>query len=96
MTNRELKAENRELMAAVMAVLFRFDPAALNFGLNPEEYRPEAETIVSQLENCRSEEDVRGLITRELYEWFDEPTSESPEIPEIAAEVWKLVENRNL
>lgn len=96
MKKSELKDEYRDLMAAVTAILFRFDPAALNFGFNSDEYRPEAETIVCQLENCRSEDDVRALVTRELYEWFDEPTSESPKIPEIAAEVWKLIENRNL
>ncbi|MBK7708059.1 MAG: hypothetical protein IPN69_04545 [Acidobacteria bacterium] len=96
MTNRDAKSESREFLEAVTAVLFRHDPAALNFGFNPEEYRPEAETIVYQLEACRSEEAVLEVIERELFEWFDEATADGPEVPAIAAEVWKLIEERNL
>ncbi len=94
MTNREAKSEYRRLLEAITAILFRHDPAALNFGFNPDEYRPEAETIVYQLEGCSSEEAVREVIERELLEWFDEVTAAGPEVPAIAAEIWTLIKDR--
>jgi hypothetical protein len=94
MTNREGKIRYRKLMDSVAAILFRHDPAMLNFGFNPDEYRPEAETIVARLEGCRTESDVRGLVARELYEWFDEHTADSPEVPGIASDIWRLIERK--
>ncbi len=92
MTRKEQKEAYGHLIGSVTAILFHQDPASLNFGFNPEEYEPEAETIVARLDSCKSEEDVLALVEHELEEWFDEETAEAPQVTEIASEIWKLID----
>lgn len=80
------------MTASVAAILFKFDPAELNFGFNSDEYGSEAETIVARLDECKSETDVLKLVENELLEWFDEETASSEHVPAIAAEIWALIE----
>lgn len=97
MTRKELKTAYKDLVATVSAILFRYDPADLNYGFNPDEYESEAETIVARLGDCRSEDEVVRLVESELEQWFDEETAAAATIPAIAHELWGLVaENREL
>ena len=50
----KIKKEYGRLFEAVSEILFRHDPAELNFGFNENEYEPEAETILPRLRNCQS------------------------------------------
>lgn len=95
MTRKEQKEAYKHLIASVSAILYHLDPASLNFGFNPEEYEPEAETIVARLDSCKSEEDVLDLVEHELEEWFDEETADAPQVADIATEIWKLIDPEN-
>lgn len=76
-------------MGAVEALLYRHDPVGINFGDNPDEYRPEAESIVARLPHVRSAEDVPALVHEEFVRWFDEDTAGSVTRYEaIARDLW--------
>jgi hypothetical protein len=92
MTRAEIKDASRRLRASVSAILFKFDPAEMNFGVNSDEYESVAETIIARLDYCRSEPDVLKLVESELLEWFDDETAASPNVAAIAGEIWKLIE----
>src|SRR6266704_494248 len=88
---RKLKAEYGELFDSVAALLFRHDPAGVNFEINPDEYQTEAGTILPRLRGCQSEDEVRQVIHEEIVRWFDAATAGPEErYGEIASEVWQL------
>lgn len=63
------------LVAEVERLLYRHDPVGINFGDNPDEYSPEAQTIVARLPAARSVDDVRTLVHEEFVRWFDSDTA---------------------
>ena len=79
----------KRLVAEVEALLYRHDPIGIAFGDNPDEYRPEAETIVARLPRARTVEDVHTLVHQEFVHWFDGDTAGPVSRYEaIAQEVW--------
>jgi hypothetical protein len=79
------------------ALLFRHDPAGVNFEINPDEYQTEAGTILPRLRGCRCEDQVRQVIHEEFVRWFDAGTAGPEErYAEIASEVWQLWLLKNL
>ena len=88
---RKLKAEYGELFDAVAALLFRHDPAGINFEINPDEYQTETGTILPRLRGCHSEDEARQVIHEEFVRWFDADTAGPAELyAVIASEVWQL------
>ncbi len=63
------------LVAEVERLLYRHDPVGIHFGDNPDEYSPEAETIVARLSGCTVRDDVRTLVHEEFVRWFDSDTA---------------------
>jgi hypothetical protein len=51
---RQLKAAYGRLFDSVAEVLFRHDPAGINFEINPNEYDAEVGTILPRLRSCQS------------------------------------------
>jgi hypothetical protein len=79
------------VIAEVAAVLYRQDPVGVNFGDNPDEYRPEAESIVGRLPRARSLDDVRTLVHEEFVRWFDvDLAGPTHRYEGIAREVWAI------
>ncbi|SNR36574.1 hypothetical protein [Blastococcus mobilis] len=77
------------LIAEVEALLYRHDPVGINFGDNPDEYRPEAESIVARLPRARSVDDVLALVHEEFVYWFDEDIAgPADRYEDIARDVW--------
>ncbi len=75
----------------VAAILYRHDPIRITFGDNPDEYRPEAESIVASLPNARSVDDVLALVHGEFVRSFDEDTAGPADRYEaIARDVWAV------
>ena len=60
------------LVSEVSAILYAADPVGINFGVNPDEYDTEAETIVAGLPEARSHADVVILTHATFVLWFDE------------------------
>jgi hypothetical protein len=88
---RRLKAEYGELFDSVAALLFRHDPAGINFEINPDEYETETGTILPRLRGCQSEDEVRRIIHEEFVRWFDAAIAGPEErYATIASEVWQL------
>ena len=84
-----LKAEYGRLYETVSEILFRHDPAEINFVHNTDEYGPEAQTILPRLRMCHSVNDVITVVHEELLRWFDRETAEPKERhKEIAQEIW--------
>ena len=88
---RQLKNVYGALYDDVAALLFRHDPAGINFEVNTEEYEPEVGTILPRLRNCKSADDVRRVVHQEFVRWF-ELSNAGPEssYTAIAAEIWDL------
>jgi hypothetical protein len=92
----KLKNEYGQLFDSVAEILFRDDPAEINFGFNQDENEPEAETILPRLKNCHSSEDVLNVVREELQKWFDQETTLKENNRIIAEEIWTLWQNRKL
>jgi hypothetical protein len=85
----QLTAESRDLVDEVAALLFRADPAGINFGSNTDEYESEAEVIVLGLDGTSGAEDVAELTQRVFSVWFDADIAGPVERYEpVAAEIW--------
>jgi len=54
----------------LLTILFRHDPAGINFDWNTDEYEPEVDTILPRLHRCADAEDARCMIFAELTHWF--------------------------
>jgi hypothetical protein len=90
-SRRQLKAEYKELLRSMAALLYRHDPIGINFGDNPDEYELEAETILTRLRSCQSVNDVLQIVHAEFVCWFASDTAGPPEhYKKIASEVWQL------
>jgi hypothetical protein len=88
---RRLRAEYGELFDAVSALLFRHDPAGINFEVNPEEYNSEAGTILPRLKSCHGVDEVRAVVHEEFVRWFGLSIAGGPErYQQIASEIWRL------
>ena len=72
-------------------LLYRHDPVGIGFGDNPDEYRPEAQSIVARLPRARSVDDVRTLVHGQFVRWFDEDTAgPADRYEDIARDVWAV------
>jgi hypothetical protein len=88
---RKLKTEYGALFDAVTELLFRHDPAGINFEINPEEYQYETSKILPRLRDCQSAADVCRVIHEELAGSFDAVTAGPIERhSQTASEIWKL------
>jgi hypothetical protein len=75
----------------VAALLFRYDPAKINFEVNSDEYETEAGTILPRLRTCQSARDVQRVVHEEFVRWFDEIAAGPEETyREIASEIWLM------
>lgn len=91
----ELTVDRRDLVEEVSALLFRADPAGINFGSNTDEYESEAESIVIGLPGASGVEDVAQLAQRVFTLWFDADTAGPVERYEaVAVEIWDAWRSR--
>lgn len=88
---RQLKKEYGELFDKVAEILFRRDPAHVNFEVNPDEYDLEAGMILPRLKSCSSVDDTTRAVHEVLVYCFG-PVTPGPEdgYREIATEIWNL------
>ncbi len=75
-SRQELLVGHDDLVADLIAILFRRDPIGINFGENTDEYRPEAETIAIRLPEAGDEHDPLGSFTKS---WSDDSARRLPE-----------------
>jgi hypothetical protein len=88
---RRLRNEYADLFDATADLLFRHDPAGINFEDNKDEYESEAGTILPRLRGCRSVEDARRVVHEEFVRWFDAGIAGPEErYAAIASEIWQL------
>ena len=88
---RQLRAQYGDLFDSTAALLFRHDPARINFEVNPGEYQSEAGSILPRLHGCHSADDVCRVVHEEFVRWFDAVTAGAPErYSQIAFEIWQL------
>jgi hypothetical protein len=88
---RQLRAKYGELFDSVAALLFSHDPIGINFDENPDEYDPEAGTILPRLHGCKSRDDVLSMVHEEFVHWFGVDTAGPQErYARIASEIWDI------
>lgn len=84
---RELRRRYGGLFEDVSELLFRFDPAGLNFGSNRDEYDGETEQILPRLASCRSAEDV-DLLLRQVFS--RDLLGPAPRLTGVSVALWRL------
>ncbi len=70
-------------VAEVAALLYRHDPIGIDFGDNPGEYHPEAQTIVARLHRAQSVADVGMLVHEQFVHWFGTDTAAAASRPVV-------------
>lgn len=86
----EQTVTQRDLVDSVSQILFRADPAGINFETNTDEYYAEAETIVIGLPNAHSPEDVKALMRETFWQWFGPQAGPIDRYAAVASEIWDL------
>lgn len=66
----ELRAKYSALFASFAEILFRLDPAGINFEINPDEYEPEVGTILPRVIDATSVDEIVPVLRDELARWF--------------------------
>ena len=88
---RRLKTQYGDLFDSIAGILFRHDPAGVNFEVNPDEYEYEAEKILPRLGTCQSVEDVCNVVHDVIAGSFDAGTAGPVgQHSDIACEIWDL------
>jgi hypothetical protein len=88
----ELTVRYEQLTGDVEALLYRHDPIGIAFGDNPDEYSPEAGSIVPRLLDVTTVEDVQRIMHEEFVRWFDSDTAgPAADYQSIAEELWTLL-----
>jgi hypothetical protein len=78
-----------DLFDQVAAILFRYDPVGLNFGVNTDEYDPETGAIPPRLTEASSAEVVRRIVFEEFCRWFSPSIAgDEDEYTDSAKEIW--------
>lgn len=85
------RAEYGSLFDEVVALLFRHDPIGLNFGVNSDEYEPEAATLLPRLDEAETAEALRRIVHEEFVRWFGDSAGPASDYTEIARELWVLI-----
>ena len=94
---QRLKEVYHALCDDIAAVLLRHDPIGLNFGLNADEYAPEARHILPKLREVHSVEELHRAIYTVFVFLFDADMA-GPEdaYAPIAHDVWETWKRYNL
>ena len=86
---KRLQPDYERLFSELSAIIYRVDPVGLNVEENPDEYDPEARTLLPRLGECRSVEDVDRVVRDELARWFTpEIVARSPTCDQLVEEIW--------
>jgi hypothetical protein len=73
----------------VSSILYQVDPMGINYEINPDEYEPEASTILPRLREWNSLMDVQQIIHQEFIRWFNKESAGSESHYQQAAErIW--------
>lgn len=85
------KRDSKKLDIGIQKILFEHDPVGLNFGVNEDEYAPEAGTILRRLPEAKSAKELCTIVHKEFVNWFDEGIAGRPEqYTKIAQAIWEI------
>lgn len=74
MDRKAAKQQYGALFTEVASLLLEADPIGINFGDNPDEYEPEAGTILPRLSIATTAKDTQEIIYDEFCRWFGQDT----------------------
>ena len=66
-----IQEKNPELFDEVVRILLEHDLMRIDYEVNPDEYEPEAGTIIPRLPDCSNDKEARKVIHEEFVRWFD-------------------------
>jgi hypothetical protein len=82
-----LEAVHTGFWDELLALLYEVDPMRLNYGVNPDEYKPEVKTILPRLPEASTPEECQRIVHEEFVRWFDQSLAGPPERYEAAGRV---------
>ena len=75
----------------ILNLLMKFDPIGINFGNNIDEYKPEAESILNQIKETSTREEILLIVHQEFIRWFGvEIAGGKSKYIDIADEIYNL------
>jgi len=83
-----LKKQNPVFFSQVAEILLKHDLMGIDYEVNPDEYEPEAGTIIPRLTDCSDYLDTRKMIYEEFVRWFYNDVGNETEYTEAAKEIW--------
>ena len=83
-----LENKNPIFFRKVVKILLKHDPMGIDYEVNPDEYEPEAGTLIPRLIDCSSYIDARKIIHEEFVRWFYDDTGTETEYTGVAKEIW--------
>jgi hypothetical protein len=81
-----------EMAGKLEALLFERDPARLNFEVNVDEYRSEAEKVTIRLPSAGGVDGVVVILREEFRSFGGEVMLSQVALRQLAVEVWELWE----
>ncbi len=85
---RKLKQQNPAFFCQVAEILLKHDLMKIDYEVNPDEYEPEAGTIIPRLTECSGYLDARKMIYEEFIRWFYDDVGSESEYTDAAKEIW--------
>lgn len=90
----EVKQSQADIFFSVREIINKYDPARLIvIGAPEDEYDPEVKTIVYQLKNDQTIDQIQDLVYQEFIRWFNEKTiyGERESYLKMAIEIHELL-----
>lgn len=86
---KKIKKQNPTFFNRVTEILLKHDLMRINYKVNPDEYEPEAGTIIQRLPECSNYLDARQIIHEEFIRWFYDNVGSESEYTDVAKEIWE-------
>jgi len=85
---KKLEEQNPAFFQRVVEILLKHDLMGIDYEVNPDEYEPEAGTIIPRLTECSNYQDARKMIYEEFIRWFYDDVGSETEYADVAKEIW--------
>lgn len=89
---QRLKSLYAGLFEDLSAYLYEYDPMGLNYGVNPDEYEVEVDTILPRVLDAESPAEIALVLREEFDRWFGEAPIEAATYEELTEGVLGILE----
>ena len=82
---------NKPKLEQIINILLKHDPIGIDYGLDQDEYKLEAETILDKLHGNLSKEEIQEIVFEQFVRWFSiETAGKKDRYRKIAEDIYEL------